>query len=351
MANQVAPPDRTAWRYGLSSVAELNEHGDRFRLVADYTFDSVACNTGIVWEPACGPVFTVTFTKSATDDTFDVTVDQGVVGDYEINVNAGGFVALTSTVVSTDAAPTPVTVREVAGLQRSVTITDVDFDSTEGSVYTFVSQQTDNDPKVFTEGIGAPSGSPFVVIGGAVCTPMADYDWDVLAQEALTAVEWPNVERRFWERQLAAASPVIPVAGAQTLVNAVAVLEDYARGISGFEATLHGASFLGAHAASQGVITAIPDGLIKYTTLHTPWAFGGGYPRTGPDGEAAPTATQAWLFLTGKVAVHRGAAFVPGSEGERFTQANNQLFIMAERSYAVIPDCPLAAVLVETEPA
>lgn len=350
MANQVAPPGRQLWRYGLSSVAEVSDH-ELFRLVSDYTFDSVACNTGIIWEPACGPEFTVTFTKSATADTFNVAVSPGVVGDYEVNVNNGGFVALTSTVVSTDAAPTPVVVRETTGLKRAVSNANVNFDSATGTQYVFQSEQTNNDPKTFVEGIGAPSASPFVVIGGAACTPMADYDWDALGREALGTVEWPKVEERFWNVQLATATPELPVGStAQTLVNAVAVLEEYARGITGYEPTLHASSFLGAHAAAQGVVTDLADGLTKYTALHTPVAFGGGYPRTGPDGDAA-TATQAWMFLTGKVAVHRGPVMVPGSEGERFTQSNNQLFIMAERPYAVIPDCPLAAVLVETEPA
>lgn len=353
MANQVAAPARVPWRYGLQSVTQnsLVEH-DQLRLVADYYFDSVACNTGITWEPACGPVFTVTFTKAATADTFDVAVSPGVVGDYEVNVNAGGFVALTPTVVSTDAAPTPVTVREVGGLQRSVTIATVNFDSVEGTVYTFQSQQTDNDPKTFVEGIGSPSGSPFVVIGGAACTPMADYDWDALAAEALMAVEWPQVEERFWNVQLATGTPELPEgATAVSLTRGVAALEEYARGVTGFEATIHSSSRLGSYAANQGLITDMNSEQVKYTALHTPWAFGGGYPRTGPDGQAAPSATQAWMFLTGKVLVHRGKAFVPGSEQERFSQADNQLFIMAERSYAVIADCPLAAVLVETEPA
>lgn len=166
------------------------------------------------------------------------------------------------------------------------------------------------------------------------------------------AVEWPQVEERFWNVQLATGTPELPEgATAVSLTRGVAALEEYARGVTGFEATIHSSSRLGSYAANQGLITDMNSEQVKYTALHTPWAFGGGYPRTGPDGQAAPSATQAWMFLTGKVLVHRGKAFVPGSEQERFSQADNQLFIMAERSYAVIADCPLAAVLVETEPA
>jgi hypothetical protein len=348
MANQVTSPGRVTYRYGLLPVAQTQEHAGSLRLHAPYTFDSVACNSGSVWEPECAPEFTVTFAKSATADTFDVTVTPGVVGDYEVSVNGGAFAALTSTVVSTDPAPTPVVVREAAGLQRSVT-QDLNFDAATGTVYTFQSEQTNNSPKTFTEGIGSPSGSPFVVIGGATCTPMADYDWESLAREALQAVEEPQVERRFWERQLATSSPALPEGStAQSVTRAIAVLEEHARGITSYEATLHTSSYLAAFAASQNVISELANDQTKYTALRTPIAFGGGYPRTGPTGQPAPTDDQAWIFLTGAVLVHRGEIFVPGSKGERFTQSNNQLFIMAERSYAVIPDCPIAAVLADT---
>jgi hypothetical protein len=352
MANQVAPPDRVTYRYGLLSVAQgPREHVGPFRLVADYAFDSVACNEGLIWEPECGPVYTVTFTKSATADTFNVTVTPGVVGNYEVSVNGAAFTALTATVVSTDAAPTPVIVREAAGLRRSVSH-DLNFDSSTGTVYKFVSAQTDNGTKEFTQGIGAPSASPFTVVGGAACTPMADYDWAALGQQALQAVEQPLVEKRFWNVQLANSSPALPVgATAQTLVNGVAVLEEYARGLSGFEPVLHTSSFLGAHAAADRVVPVVSNDQVKYTALHTPIAFGGGYQRTGPAGQSAPGASQAWMYITGQVVVHRSAARYPGSEGERFVQASNQLFIMGERDYAVIPDCPIAAVLVDADPA
>jgi hypothetical protein len=348
MANQVPAPVRQQYRYGLLSVAQTSEHNGSLRVQADYTFDSVACNTGIVWEPACGPEFLVTFTKSATADTFNVTVNPGVVADYEVSVNGGAFVALTATVVSTDPAPTPVIVREATGLRRSVAH-DLDFDSTTGTVFTFQSQQTNNNPKAFVEGIGAPSGSPFVVVGGAACTPMADYDWNQLANEALQAVENQLVEKRFWNVQLANSSPTLPISNtAQSVPNAIARLEEYGRSITGFEPVLHTSSYLGAHLSNKNVITELANDTKKYTALHTPIAFGGGYPRTGPAGQAAPSATQAWIYLTGQVEVHRGEVFIPGSEGERFNKSNNQLFIMAERTYAVIPDCPIAAVLADT---
>lgn len=349
MANQVAPPTRVQYRYGLLSLPGIIENKGSLRLVADYTFDSVACNTGIVWEPACGPVFTVTFTKSATADTFNVTVDVGVVGDYEVSVNGAGFVALTATVVSTDPTPTPVIVREVAAPHRSVSRADINFDSAQGTVFTFVSQQTNNDPKEFTEGIGSPSGSPFVVIGGAACTPIADYDWEALGTQALQAVEGPLVERRFWDIQLANSTPTLPVAATpQTVVDGVALLEEYARATTGFEATLHVSSYLGAHLAAADIITETATETIKRTALHTPLVLGGGYTRNGPTGQAAASPTQAWMYATGSLVVQRGVPFIPGSEAERFNQINNQTFVMAERTYVVIADCPIAAVLVDT---
>jgi len=318
------------------------------RLPSDYVFDSVGCHDGLIWEPACGPEFTVTLTVTEVVDELAATVTPGVVGDYEISVEGGPFTALTSTVTIADAAPVTVTIREAGGLQRSVTLTDVDPDAAPDTAFGFQSEQTTNDPKTVTEGVNHPSGSPFVIVGGYACTLMTEPDPEQRARDALATVEQRLVEERYWTVQLANASPTLPVgATAQPLSTAIAVLEEYARAQSGYVGVLHSSPFLAPFAAKRRLIAETHPEMVKRTPLWTPWAFGGGYLRTGPAGQGAPAAGQAWIYLTGPITVHRGPVSVPGKGIGGFDQFSNQNFVIAERSYVVINDCPVAAVLAD----
>ena len=350
MAVQIAAPARVPYRYGLLSVAQITEYTGSLRIPTDYTFDTVACNTGTVWDPECAPEFTVTFTRTENPDEVSVTATPGAGNDYEYNLNGGAFVTLTATITSVLAAPVTVVVRESAGLQRSVTRTDVSFDSPEGTQYVFQSEQTANEPKTLTEGIGNSTASPFVVIGGVNCMLAAGYDWEALAEEAFTSVEQRLVEQRFWEAQLATSTPTLPVgATPQSVVDGVAVLEEFLRDNTGYEGALHTSSYLGAHVAAADVVTETASDTRKYTELHTPVAFGGGYPRTGPTGQGVPSASQAWMFATGAVVVARGELLIPGAGiADRADLVLNQEYVIVERTYAVLSDCPTAAVLVDT---
>lgn len=53
MTVQVDPPVRVPYRYGLLSTAQIVEEGKNLRLQSNYEFDSVACNSGFVWQPTC----------------------------------------------------------------------------------------------------------------------------------------------------------------------------------------------------------------------------------------------------------------------------------------------------------
>lgn len=349
MVTQVDPPVRVPYRYGLLSTAQIVEHGPNFRLNADYQFDSVACNTGLIWDPACAPEFTVTFTRTALADEFTVTATPGVLADYEYNVNGGAFTPLTSPITITEAPPVTVTVREVGGLQRSVTRTDIDPDSPQGTQFVFQSEQTDNPPKTLTEGIGNQTASPFVVVSGVSCTLIATPDIEQKARDAFTSVEQRLVEQNFWNTQLANSNPDLPVgATAQTVVAGVAVLEEYVRANTGAVGVLHSGSYLGAFASANDLIPETNPEMVKRTGLWTPWAFGGGYARTGPTGQPAPGPTELWMYVTGPIVAHRGDIFVPADRRQAFDVATNQAFIVVERSYVVIPDCPVAAVLIDT---
>lgn len=350
MATQVEPPVRTPYRYGLLSTGQVVEHGESLRLSSNYVFDSVACHSGIVWNTDCANPFTVTFTRTAVEDQFAVTVSPGVVGDYTYSVNGGAAAPLTATVTIAAAAPVTVEVCEVAGLQRCVTLTDVDPDAALGTAFVFVSTQTNNLPKEVTEGVNAQSADPFVAISGLSCTLIATPDIDRKAREAFASAEQRLVEQQFWA-QLAASSPVILGGGPVSIAQAVALLEAYLRDQTGFTGMLHSDAYVAPYASQAVLVTEENPETTKRTALWTPWVFGGGYALTGPAGQPAPAADQAWVYATGQVVIHRGDIRVYGAGADGFDVTTNQDFVIAERSYVVIPDCPVAAVLVQLEAA
>jgi hypothetical protein len=325
------------------------EHGEPLRLPSSYVFDSVACHSGLIWNTDCANSFTVTFTRTAVTDQFAVTVSAGVVGDYTISVNGGAAVALTALVVIAAAPPVTVEICEVAGLQRCVTRVDINPDATLGTVFTFVSIQSNNPPKAVTEGIDAQTADPFLVISGLTCTLIAG-DIDQQGRDAFASTEQRLVEQQFWA-QLAASTPAILAGGvAVTLAAGVAALEAYLRDQTGFTGMIHSDAYVAPYASQAVLVTEENPETTKRTALWTPWVFGGGYDLTGPAGEAAPGASQAWLYATGQVVIHRGPLRVYGGREGGFNVTTNQDLVIAERSYVVIPDCPVAAVLVDLEP-
>lgn len=351
MSIQVNPPVRVPYRYGLLSTfaSQIVEHPDEsLRLQSNYQFDSVACNTGMVWDPTCAQSFTVTFTRTAVVDQFAVTVTPGVVGDYEFNVNGGAFAPLTALIVIAAAPPVTVVVREIGGLQRSVTRTDINPDAPNGTVFVFQSGQTANTPKTVTEGIGNRTAEPFVVIGGVSCTLIATPDIEQKARDALESAEQRLVEQQFWNVQLANSAPALPNGATVTaLTDAIGYLEEYLRNNSGWVGAIHSDAFVAPHASRNELITELNPETVKRTPLWTPWVFGGGYNRNGPVGQPAPAADQAWIYATGSIVIHRGETFMPGGAKGGFNTATNQDFVIAERTYVVIPDCPIAAILAD----
>jgi len=349
MAIQVEPPVRTPYRYGLLSTAQVVEHGKSLRLSSEYVFDSVACHDGIIWNTDCANPFTVTFTRTATEDEFTVTVSPGVVGDYTYSVDGEAAVPLTGTVTIVSDEPVSVEVCEVGGLQRCVTVADVDPDSVEGTTYVFFSTQNNNLPKEVTEGIDAQTADPFLVISGVTCTLVAG-EIDSKGRDAFTSVEQRLVEQQFWA-QLAASTPAVLGGGAVSLAEGVALLEAYLRDQTGFTGMIHSDAYVAPYASQAVLVTEENPETTKRTALWTPWAFGGGYALTGPAGEAAPAANQAWLYATGQVVIHRGNVRARGGGADGFNVTTNQDLVIVERSYVVIPDCPTAAVLVQLEAA
>lgn len=82
----------------------------------------------------------------------------------------------------------------------------------------------------------------------------------------------------------------------------------------------------------------VEKGSLKYTPYGSVWIFGGGYPGTGPDGEAPPDGG-AYLHITGQTTVWRSADIEVPPPFQVMDRTNNQMFLLAEREYAVGFDC------------
>lgn len=83
------------------------------------------------------------------------------------------------------------------------------------------------------------------------------------------------------------------------------------------------------------------------TIVGTRVAVGGGYDmgHVGPDGTAAPDGTR-WVYASGRPVVRRGAVHYTPDEGNRVDTGNNDVTVLAHRTYVVGWDCSVAAVLV-----
>jgi hypothetical protein len=140
------------------------------------------------------------------------------------------------------------------------------------------------------------------------------------------------------------------------IVDAVSALESFAYANYGYHATMHANSSVHAYAADSNLVwSAVEFGPVwgssstSDPTLRTPlgtkWAFGGGYPGTGPAG-VAPGTGETYIWITGNVAVWRQPTFTP-SLWETFDRNLNQWMVLSERGYLATYDCFHAYALVD----
>ncbi|MGW4718269.1 hypothetical protein [Nocardia sp. NPDC004260] len=202
-----------------------------------------------------------------------------------------------------------------------------------------------------TEGIGAyPVAPPITVYAGFTCSPV-DLDKPKMDARAAAALagDWTAVEAAVWgtaslrlmddttghETAVLAADPV-------SITRGVGLLEAYlAAGYAGI-GVIHAPREVAAQAAAAQLLATEPGRLT--TPLGNRWAFGAGYPHTGPDGGPADTGT-TWLVVTGAVVYRRTGVNHRRTREQSFDRANNVLYAVADRTYAVgWDDCVRAAV-------
>lgn len=153
------------------------------------------------------------------------------------------------------------------------------------------------------------------------------------------------------------ATLVTPVTAATTLVEAVSTLEQTAAGLGDGPILIHARPRMAAYMGARGLLDAGPFSPslpasakeLKRTHLGSTVVFGGGYAGTSPDDATAPSATQEYMFATGRVLIWQSAVVDGPPEGvgdQTLNLTTNQRAIFAYRTYGISVECFAAAVQV-----
>lgn len=208
------------------------------------------------------------------------------------------------------------------------------------------------------EGVPLDSAAPFTVYASFACSPIGHWDdAEERARRALLSGEERALEAMVadgvhsYSRGLYNASTIdiTPTAGTPVSVQAgVALLEQYIGENGKGQGVILGArrDILLANATGK-IISPVGDHL--ETFLGTPVAaLSGINGKTGPGGDA-PEANEAWLFALGsKPRVLRSDVFLTSNRETSLDTDDNNLNILAERTYVVGWDCFTVGVLIST---
>jgi hypothetical protein len=204
--------------------------------------------------------------------------------------------------------------------------------------------------KTINDGIPLVQADAFAVYNLVRCRPVG-VDAAALKERAADGLrlgEGRGVEQAFEEAYFADAVDLTPSGSPVDMVDGLAILEGYAASVYGGNPTIHIPRGIGTALFSRLAI------LRGSRTLETGQgslvASGGGY--TGEVGPSAVDADAAWIFASGTVLAQRNpvqwnpamAAVMASSEGE----VTNDIYVLAERTYAVGYECFLVGVQVLT---
>jgi hypothetical protein len=196
------------------------------------------------------------------------------------------------------------------------------------------------------------AASAFTVYGHFQCAAVG---WtperaQEMANQHLLTREENRVEQAFWTGDLGN-TPKLQDAGTVTIGAAGAGLAQTIGLLESWIATNYGSVGV-IHMTRQAAEMALAQYLLDTsggrltTRLGTPVAAGGGYPGTGPTGQAAAAST-SWLFATPALFGYRSEVFDSSNRpGDLFDRSANALYAVAERQYLLGFDpCGVAAAL------
>jgi len=179
------------------------------------------------------------------------------------------------------------------------------------------------------------TAQPFTV-WAAQCTDLIDpVDAEARARAKLTTGQWQCVESQLWDFMAASATDVSPPGGSATgVAGAISALEaalgKVYDGAGIIHAPLMAAAMMGRDYQLCGECADDPT-----TWLGNRVAFGNGYTGNGPQGQVASPCVY-WLYATSAADVYQTPILRAGAND---LAANSSMWI-AERSFAVLFDCP-----------
>lgn len=374
----VTPPVETPALFGLLSAARLlplTGH-DEFGIQYD-----VACDNPVrVWPGACRPIvptpdpvtrtitLTLTGARTGSDPDYTYTISASAVVDSgpprALSVTVAGQAPVT---ITTGQPPTQVYTASAPDATISVAVTDTATDTehdynaaqaTDGTVTPASEPITVGDPAEPQKLAGTAAqrvvGTPFAVYGVETCLMgITAQENAERARARLALIEQPSVERAFWTGEygnttaLATSDPET-LANPSTTVDiatGLSLLEAWLGAVSGAIGFIHVNRAAAAVAASNRLINRV--GARAETEIGNVWVFGGGYPTSGPTGQAAPTGRELWMFATRQPTVRRTEVIMPGDATSTLNWSKNSTFTVAERIYVIDFPCQTAAVKVD----
>lgn len=202
---------------------------------------------------------------------------------------------------------------------------------------------------------------PFTVIAEFHCSPVGIGEAQSIAQDALARVEQQQLETAFWTGLAADQAVAFPHLSADAeVMDGEVLLQPTASPIVTGADVAHGLGMLEQALADcykgQGLIhvprTALPTlAAWKLASLNddgrlvTPAGnlivVGGGYPGSGPDGEA-PAAGTTWIYATGAAWGYRSDVYFTQVR-DSLDRTSNTLRMQAERNYLIGFECCLLA--------
>lgn len=203
------------------------------------------------------------------------------------------------------------------------------------------------DETTVPDGIPWSASEPITVRAGFTCRSVGLTESDIngRAQQALVGVESAALEGAAWSQFTGAATdlpPLVTLPAASDLLSAVGALETYLWANYGGTPVIHAPR---AWASRLDALRQVQrDGGRLTTSLGSRWAFGN-YPLTGP-----AAAAGNWLVATGQLVLYRSEVDVkPGTFGAALNTKTNEVFSIAERTYALQIDGVRVAVQITSE--
>jgi hypothetical protein len=214
--------------------------------------------------------------------------------------------------------------------------------------------QASHAEKVISSGVTVVTGAPFVVYSAIRCDTVGLVNWDdervkKFLYDQLVAGEQATVESIFSTQGfgqfpgLSGNAAVVNLGSAIGIVRAVGMLESWLYGRYGRPGVIHAPMLAAPYFTGSHVVLKEQDNVWR-TDTKTAVSFGN-YAGLGPTGQAAG-AGNAWLYITGQVAIWRtpdSQLFVPPM-GQVINRTTNVITTVMEREYVLTFDCYVAAV-------